>query len=204
MMPTRGRKVLFIAGIAVIVIAAWLIFAQNCPNAGIAFTKHARQLHILKNRTALPESSDFDSRITLNSLLQSGDDKDRWQTNHAARIQGEVIDVAYARPEATNCFSPCRRDIHILIATQKQARKNEQVVLEVTPNLRDWAAKQGIDWTEGSLRTQLIGHWCEFAGWLYFDVDHAKDSENTAALNPNNWRATAWELHPVTEITVIR
>ena len=99
---------------------------------------------------------------------------------------------------------PCRRDIHILIATQKPARKNEQVVLEVTPNLRDWAAKQGIDWTEGSLRTQLIGHWCEFAGWLYFDVDHADESENTAALNPNNWRATAWELHPVTEITVIR
>ena len=203
-MFTKRRTLLSIVISVVVLITVWLILARNCPNAGIAFTKHARQLHILKNRTAIPKSSDFDSRITLNSLLQSGDDKDRWQTNHAARIQGEVIDVAYARLEATNCFSPCGRDIHILIATQKPARKNEQVVLEVTPNLRDWAAKQGIDWTEASLRTQLIGHWCEFAGWLYFDVDHAEESENTAALNTNNWRATAWELHPVTEITVIR
>ena len=202
-MFTRRRTFLSIL-IVVVLITLWLILARNCPNAGIAFTKNARQLHILKNRTAFPKSSDFDSTITLNSLLQPGDDRDRWQTNHVARIQGEVIDVAYARPEATNCFSPCRRDIHILIATQKPARKNEQVVLEVTPNLRDWAAKQGIDWTEGSLRTQLIGHWCEFAGWLYFDVGHIEESENTSPHNPNKWRATAWELHPVTEITVIR
>ena len=203
-MFTKRRTLVSIVISVVVVITVWLILARNCPNAGIAFTKRARQLHILKNRTAFPKSSDFDSGVTLNSLLQSGDDKDRWQTNHAARIQGEVIDVAYARPEATNCFSPCRRDIHILIASQKPARKNEQVVLEVTPNLRDWAAKQGIDWTEGSLRTQLIGHWCEFAGWLFFDAGHVEESENTAPLNPDNWRATAWELHPVTEITVIR
>src|SRR6185369_5059147 len=203
-MFTKRRTLVSIVISVVVVITVSLILARNCPNAGIAFTKRARQLHILKNRTAFPKASDFDSGVTLNSLLQSGDDKDRWQTNHAARIQGEVIDVAYARPEATNCFSPCRRDIHILIASQKPARKNEQVVLEVTPNLRDWAAKQGIDWTEGSLRTQLIGHWCEFAGWLFFDAGHAEESENTAPLNPDNWRATAWELHPVTEITVIR
>src|SRR6185369_17134323 len=161
-MFTRRRTLMSIVISVVFLITVWLILARNCSNAGNAFTKHARQLHILKNRTALPESSDFDSRITLNSLLQSGDDKDRWQTNHAARIQGEVIDVAYARPEATNCFSPCRRDIHILVATQKPARKNQQVVLEVTPNFRDWATSKGLDWTEGSLRTQLIGHWCEF------------------------------------------
>jgi hypothetical protein len=198
------RPFLSLVIVIVVSITVWLILARNCPNAGIAFTKHARQLHILKNRTALPKSSDFDSRITITALLQSGDDRDRWQTNQAARIQGEVIDVSYARPEATNCFSPCRRDIHILIATQKPARKNEQVVLEVTPNLRDWAATQGIDWTEGTLRTQLTGHWCEFAGWLFFDAGHAEESENTSPHNPNNWRATAWELHPVTEITVIR
>ncbi|HEY6245175.1 MAG TPA: hypothetical protein VIX17_14575 [Pyrinomonadaceae bacterium] len=198
------RPFLSLGIVIVVLITMWLLLARNCPNAGIAFTERARQLHILKNRTAFPKSSDFDSLVTLNSLLQSGDDKDRWQTNHAARIQGEVIDVAYARPEATNCFSPCRRDIHILIATQKPALKNEQVVVEVTPNLRDWAAKQGIDWTEGTLRTQLIGHWCEFAGWLFFDAGHAEESENTSPHNPNNWRATAWELHPVTEITVIR
>jgi hypothetical protein len=148
--------------------------------------------------------SDFDSRITLAELLRPGDDGNRWSTDHAARIQGEVIDVAYARPEATNCFSPCRRDTHILVANRKGAAKNEQVVLEVTPNLRKWATTQGIDWSKQTLHAQLVGHWCEFEGWLYFDVGHADQSENTAEHNPTNWRATAWEIHPVTKIRVMR
>ncbi|HEY3580620.1 MAG TPA: hypothetical protein VGK82_08750, partial [Pyrinomonadaceae bacterium] len=63
----------------------------------------------MKNRTALPHGADFDSRVTLAALLERGNDTQRWSTERAARIQGEVIDVAYARPEATNCFSPCRR-----------------------------------------------------------------------------------------------
>jgi len=136
-------------------------------------------------------------------MLEPGDDRNRWSTERAARIQGEVIDVAYARPEATNCFNPCRRDIHILVASRKAASKIEQVVVEVTPNLRDWAAQQGMDWSEQALRSQLVGHWVEFEGWLYFDVGHAEESENITPHAANNWRATAWEIHPVTKIRVI-
>jgi hypothetical protein len=174
------------------------VVAQNCPSAGIALTSNARNLHRLKNRTTLPQASDFDSRITLDLLLQPGDDRDRWSTDRAARIQGEVIDVAYARPEATNCYSLCRRDIHILVAKRKGAPKSEHVVVEVTPNLRQ------DNWTEENLQAQLVGHWCEFEGWLYFDAGHDEDSENVAPHKPTNWRATSWELHPVTKISVIR
>jgi hypothetical protein len=203
-MSTRARRV-FVAGVVIaVLLTLWLVLARNCPSAGLALTSRARYLHRLKNRTAFPQAADFDSRITLDALLQPGDDTNRWSTDHAARIQGLVIDVAYARPEATNCFSPCRRDIHILLANHKDAPKNEQMVVEVTPNLYDWAAGRGIDWSEPTLQAQLVGHWCEFEGWLYFDVGHAEESENTAAHNPNNWRATAWELHPVTKIAVIR
>lgn len=199
---TRRFGLSILAAIGVLFVV-WVVLALNCPNAGIALTSRARELHRLKNRTAMPQAADFDARVTLEEMLRSGDDTNRWSTNRAARVQGLVIDVAYARPEATNCFSPCRRDLHILIAQRKEARKNEQVVLEVTPNLRDWAARQGIDWSEETLRSQLVGHWCEFEGWLYFDVGHAEESENIAAHNPQNWRATAWEIHPVTKIVVL-
>jgi hypothetical protein len=203
-MSTRTRRLLFIGCVIVVFIALWLIIARNCPTAGIALTSRARNLHRLKNRTAFPQSADFDATITLDQLLQPGDDSHRWSTDHAVRIQGQVIDVAYARPEATNCFSPCRRDIHILVAKRNYAPKNEHVVLEVTPNLREWAAQRGMDWSEESLQRQLVGHWCEFEGWLYFDVGHADQSENTAPHNPTNWRATAWEIHPITKFRVIR
>jgi len=200
----RARTFRLVAIAIALVIALWLVLALNCPNAGIALTSNARHLHHLKNRTAFPQASNFDSRVTLDALLQPGDDRNRWSTDRAARIQGEVIDVAYARPEATNCYSPCRRDIHILIANRKDAVKSEQVVLEITPNLRDWASQHGIDWSEETLQAQLVGHWCEIEGWLYFDVGHAEESENISAHNPKNWRATAWEIHPVTKITLIR
>lgn len=199
---TRRFGLSILAAIGVLFVV-WVVLALNCPNAGIALTSRARELHRLKNRTAMPQAADFDARVTLDEMLRPGDDTNRWSTNRAARVQGLVIDVAYARPEATNCFSPCRRDLHILIAQRKEARKNEQVVLEVTPNLREWAARQGIDWSEETLRSQLVGHWCEFEGWLYFDVGHAEESENIAAHNPQNWRATAWEIHPVTKIVVL-
>jgi len=203
-MLTRTRTFLLVGVAVALLIALWLILTQNCPSAGIALTGRARHLHRLKNRTALPQPADFDTRITLTELLKPGDDTNRWSTARAARIQGEVIDVEHAGPEATNCFSPWGRDIHILIATRKGASKSEHVVLEVTPPLRGWARQQGMDWTEKTLQAQLVGHWCEFEGWLNFDVGHAEESENISPGNPNNWRATAWEIHPITKITVLR
>lgn len=200
---TRTRRLLLLAAVVVLLIV-WLGLALNCPSAGIALTRRARDLHRLKNRIALPQAADFDTRVRLDTLLQPGDDTDRWSTDRAAKVQGLVIDVAYARPEATNCFNPCRRDIHIVISNRKDAPKSEQIIVEVTPNLRDWAASQGIDWSEATLQAQLAGHWCEFEGWLYFDLGHAQEAENTTPHDPGNWRATAWELHPVTRITLIK
>ena len=196
-MPRR-RVFLIVVVLLAALISLWLLLALNCPSAGIALTTRARDLHRLKNRTTIPQSTDFDSRVTLDTILQPGTDRDRWSNNRAARVQGEVIDVAYARPEATNCFNPCRRDIHILIATRKGVAKSEHVVVEVTPNL------QRDDWSEKNLQEQLVGHWCEFEGWLYFDAGHAEESENISPGKPDNWRATAWEIHPITKITVIR
>src|SRR5689334_15556234 len=197
-MELRPRTLILIIFILGFVIASSLIFMRNCPSAGIAFTARARELHRLKNRTSLPTVTDFDSAITLDALLQPSDDTNRWSNNRAARIQGEVIDVAYARPEATNCFHPCRRDIHILVAARKGASKSEQVVVEVTPNF------QGTCCSGETLPRQLVGHWCEFEGWMYFDVGHAEESENISPGKHDNWRATAWEIHPVTKFAVIR
>ena len=194
----RSRTSLVVVVLLIALIVLWLILAFNCPSAGVALTTHARDLHRLKNRTSLPAATDFDSRVTLDALLQRGDDRDRWSNNHAARIQGEVIDVAYARPEATNCFNPCRRDIHIGLAAKKGASKTEQVIVEVTPVF------QTEGWSEETLQAQLVGHWCEFEGWMYFDAGHAEESENIFPGKPGNWRATAWEIHPVTKIAVIR
>ena len=203
-MSASKRRLLLIGAVVAVLVVVWLLLARNCPSVGIALTSRARSLHRLKNRTAFPQAGDIDSRVTLDALLQRGDDSNRWSTDRAGRIQGYVMDVAYARPEATNCWNPCRRDIHIVISTRKDAPKTEQVIVEVTPNLRDLATQKGIDWSEQTLQQQLVGHWCEFEGWLYFDLGHDEEAENTAPSRSGNWRATAWEIHPVTRIIVIK
>ena len=203
-MTTKTRRFWILIVVVVVLVSLWLALALNCPKVGIALTSRARELHRLKNRTALPVEADLDQRVTLNELLKPGDDANRWSIQRAAKIDGYVIDVAYARPEATNCFSPCRRDIHILVGKRKEAAKNEQVIVEITPNFRDWATSKGLDWSEQTLQAELVGHWCEFEGWLYFDIGHTDQSENTSPGNPTNWRGTAWELHPVTKFRVVQ
>ena len=203
-MNSRSRKLLLLTSTTAVLVVGLVLLSRNCPSAGIAFTEKARALHRLKNRTAIPHASDFNPQISLTELLRPGDDRSRWSTQQAARIQAYVIDVAYARPEATNCFLPCRRNVHIVIGNRPDVAKSEQVVIEVTPHFREAAARLGEDWSAESLRAKLIGHWCEFEGWMYFDVGHAEESENTTPHNPENWRATAWELHPVTKVAVLK
>ncbi len=200
----KKRILLLVCIVLAALLTTWIVLALNCPGIGIALTSNARNLHRLKNRTVLPGPADFDSNVTLDALLQRGNDTSRWSTSRAARIQGEVLDVAYSRPEATNCFNPCRRDIHITLGKYKDAPKTEQVILEVTPNLYDWAKTQGLDWSETALQKQLAGHWCEFEGWLFFDLGHQKEAENTAPGRAENWRGTAWEIHPITSIKVLK
>jgi hypothetical protein len=50
------------------------------------------------------------------------------------------------------------------------------------------------------LRTveKLLGRWIKIGGWMHFDVEHQNESENTAPGRERNWRATAWEIHPIT------
>ena len=97
---------------------------------------------------------------------------------------------------------PCSRDIHIHIGLRPDAPPREQVVLEITPRMQEWARRQGWDWSEETLRGEMLNHWCSFEGWLLYDSHHADESENNAPGRADNWRATAWEIHPITNFEI--
>ena len=50
----------------------------------------------------------------------------------------------------------------------------------------------------------MLNHWYSFEGWLLYDTHHAAESENNAPGHPDNWRATAWEIHPITNFEIKR
>jgi hypothetical protein len=200
----RSLRILLLMAVAFLLLTSVLFLKYYCPSAGFAFSREQREFHLLKNRMTFPNQSDFDNEVTLERLLQPEEDSRRWTNSRAGRLEGFVVAAASARPEAANCYVPCNRDTHINIALRRDAPAREQVVLEITPRLEAWAARQGWDWSAENVNRQLLGHRVYFEGWLFFDSNHAPESENTAPARPDNWRATAWELHPVTFFRVVQ
>jgi hypothetical protein len=207
--------------IAVTLVAVLFVLLRDyCPKFGFALNKQRSDFHQLKNRLALPQQSDFNSLVTLERLLQPTDDRSRWSTSRAAQVEGYVVSVESGPLEAANCY--CRRDMHIMIAPRLDAAPREQVVLEVTPRIKATKQAQTLDlrvaspdaqapnvdslkdWSLETVKRDLTGRRVRFEGWLFFDSSHAAESENTAPGRANNWRATAWELHPVTKIEILK
>lgn len=64
-------------------------------------------------------------------------------------------------------------------------------------------AAQGIDWSTPKLEQALTQRSVVIRGCLTFDKFHADESENTAPGREHDWRATAWEIHPITDIEIL-
>lgn len=175
-----------------------------CPLEGAAVTPDGRAFMRLKNRVGAPKPDDFDESASLEALLRPGEDRGRWSESRAGRVEGYVVEVVAGGIEAANCYSYRERDVHIHVAARADAPRTEWLVVEVTPRARRRAAEWGWDWSADALRKELVGRRCRFEGWLLFDREHADESEHTAPGARGNWRATAWELHPVTSIEVLQ
>ena len=175
-----------------------------CPVEGDARVPSVRALNILKRRMSVP--GDIDSAVSLAAMLAPGDDTGRFDARKGATVEGYVADVKVGGVESVNCHThdPAYRDTHIeLTLDPLHDAGSKHVIVEVTPQWRATMAAEGIDWDTPALRATLRGHWVRVTGWLLFDVEHADAAANTAPDAPHLWRATVWELHPVTSIEVL-
>jgi hypothetical protein len=178
----------------------------GCPPEGDAKPDAVKALNILKNRVIPPRDDELDTAVTLSALLKPGDDEERWDESKGGVLVGFVNDAKVGGVETTNCKATdaADRDTHIeLVLSQSKNDKTQRVIVEVTPRWRDKMQSQGIDWSTGALKDELVGKWIRVKGWLLFDVEHEQQAENTNPGNDSNWRATAWEIHPITEIDVL-
>ena len=181
----------------------------TCGMEGTAKSKSGKALNRLKNRFNIPKKSDIDPDVSLAAMLAPGDDHSRWDDDKAAKIVGFCIDVIKGgKGESCNCkaTAPIDCDTHIELALHKTAPDIQRVIVEVTPRLRQQMKAKGTDWTSEKLRDidgGIRGEWVEITGWLMFDTIHADEAENTHPGGEHNWRATAWEIHPVTGIKIL-
>ncbi|MGB5025063.1 MAG: hypothetical protein WBO44_06925 [Saprospiraceae bacterium] len=161
-----------------------------------------------KNRYTIPIKSDFDTRLQLKDFVNGEATEGKFLQTKAVEITGYIYDVKKGGVETCNCKTtdPLFRDTHIEITLNDQETGPEnRFIIEVTPRIRQALADKGIDWTTEALSENIKGHMVKVQGWLFYDFSHktenyADDPNNS--IGRNNWRATSWEIHPVTSLEI--
>lgn len=190
---------------------------RNCKACGSATSLKGQRLNLLKNRNAKATNP---HEVTVGEIRKAANDTGHFSPNQQVWVTGFVATLDKGgMPETCNCGREDLRDIHINIVADALERndKTKYVVVEITPR---WQAKFNLDDSDydamlESVRGQIEGKWVRFEGWMMSDSYHVKESKNTASSgtptchddgndpSPCVWRATKWEVHPVTKYTVV-
>jgi hypothetical protein len=181
---------------------------RKCAAAGLpGSSPKIKALDLLKNRKTAPKGEEIDSLVSLPAMLAPGADYTRFDSDKGATIQGYVMSVKVGGIESCNCKAKDEidRDTHIALSLAPGAPEKQWVIVEVTPRLR-LQMKGKADWSTEALKnkkTGILNKWVEVTGWLLFDLAHVNEAENTKPGRKLNWRATCWEIHPVTSIKIL-
>ncbi len=187
--------------------AAVAVLAQaggGCPPEGDATKAKIRDLNIQKARMTSPSDDEVDDTVTMESLLEPGDDTMRFENGTAVSIAAYVMAVRDGGPDSSNCHSqdPADQGTVLELASDSNVPDpGHRVFAIVTPRWRAILAKQGRDWTTRGLRAKYLHQAIIVTGWLLFDSEAASRAANTTPLpGPGITRATAWQIEPVTDL----
>jgi hypothetical protein len=176
---------------------------DGCPVEGKTTRQALMALNRLRNRTVTPLRTNVNPDISLASVLTPGNDVTRWSPSQAAIITGYVVAVKPGGPETVNCGAtdPAHTDTHIELALNVgDSQGIHHMIVEVTPRGRAMMAAQGKDWSTNNLRRTLMGRKITVVGWMMLDKEHCNAAENTNPGGAHDWRATCWEIHPVSAL----
>jgi hypothetical protein len=188
---------------------------RNCKACGSAKTKSTQALNVLKNRDVAATSP---QKITVAEIRKPSNNK-KFSPDMRVSVTAFVASVVSGgNQESCNCGRNDLRDIHINIVAKANEVGNlsKYVVVEFTPR---WQKTFGLNDSQyqkmlAGVRKDIGGKWVKFEGWMLFDSMHENASKTTMPSQPTcpddgkqhpkcNWRATPWEVHPVTKYTIV-
>jgi hypothetical protein len=171
---------------------------KNCPVSGSAKDNAGKLLNTAKNRDISFDSTKINRKITINKILAHGNDTARFKGTELVSVLGYVVNVKYGGSESCNCFSTDKNewDIHIEVAKSMIDHDTSRFVAEITPKFRKLHSNLKFK--------DLVGKKCRITGYLMFDSEHKGNAVNTCKKCTNTYRKTAWEIHPVSKIEIIK
>jgi hypothetical protein len=177
---------------------------RGCRACGSAKSIRAQQENVLKNRDASAEKV---QALTVNEIRDPASNG-KFNEDMAVELTGYVAEVAGGGiRETCNCERDDLRDVQISIVASpgEVGNRSKYVIVEISPRWEEKLGLGGARYPEmlARVKSQIQGKWVALRGWLLYDYVHLSESESTAPGNPSNWRATAWEVHPVTSLTVL-
>ncbi|HEX6183645.1 MAG TPA: hypothetical protein VFZ44_07025 [Pyrinomonadaceae bacterium] len=186
---------------------------RNCRACGTAKSKKVQQLNVDKNRD---EPVTNPRQVTFQELRNP---KKKFSTKDQVWMTGYVASVTSGgNQESCNCERDDLRDIHVNVVAHPSEVGNlsKYVVVEFTPR---WQEKLNIDDSNykemlKKVRKEIGGKWVRFEGWMLYDHMHDDAAKTTRPKQkpcPDdgkihkkcNWRATPWEIHPITSYKVV-
>jgi hypothetical protein len=171
------------------------LLSAQCPTSGNAKTEKERHFNRLKNREIVVKRGS--TKITIDSILKDGNDTSRFKSSDYVSVYGYVVEVKDGDAESCNCNSDkdSDHDVHIYIGKTVTAKKEECLVVEITPAFKK--ANPNFNYKE------LAGKKVKVKGFLFFDYEHSGNARNTCKKCTNVWRKTAFEIHPVCSISIV-
>jgi hypothetical protein len=148
-----------------------------------------------------PTDDEIDDTVTLEELLEPGDDSMRWTAHSGAAIEGFVLDIHPAWPVGP-CPAP-RPDAETVLELTTDPNifdPGHRFFVVVTTAVRQKMAAAGKDWRRSMLQARYLRRRVRIRGWLEFAKDQASCAVNTADFGAAAARATAWQIRPVTSI----
>ena len=160
-------------------------------------SKAKEDLNLLKNRDTDPTS--LDESVTLAAIMNPANDS-KFTNDEGVSITAFVADVKAGEPQETcNCARKDIADIHIDVVLKEadKTKSSKYMIVEINPRYQE---KLG---SLATVKAALKGQWVKFTGWMFYDVVHKSNAKNTNPKGKAIWRATAWEVHPVTAFDVV-
>src|SRR5712671_3838013 len=194
---------------------------RGCPACGTAKDAKHITLNVQKNRGT---NATNPQTLTVAEIRDPANNNNgKFSLSKKVSVTGFVAGVdPGGMPETCNCTSKKPggrtdlRDVHInIVADPSEAGdQTKYVVVEFTPR---WEKKFGFDDSNYDAMRQAVedkikGKRVKFSGWMLYDFIHENAAQSTRPNQPAcanfgdkncNWRATPWEVHPVTSYEIV-